>query len=150
LNFLGRYEQDWHGQAKYGLVGHMYVRKIPEAADCAFVTKENLKIQLANSANLFAEGPLFIAAEKICLPPKSTIEVSAGGLTIRNPICQISFSMDAYGFMGFNDFEPRPQVLRSDVQTFLGGWKVETKFFDNRAQNHMVSKYREWASRVVQ
>lgn len=119
---------------------------------CKIVLEAELQSKLSMSGNVFAGAPLH--SRSICLPPGSVLEISANSLIIRNPMCQVSFTVEPSG--GVNYLNPgRGEELpklpngESRFETRAIGLDVETTFFALRAQHIDHDKYRDWAARVV-
>jgi len=158
VSFVAANEFDWQLK-KRTYVGKssgtlMTVEPVSKDCECAIVAAEDLKQELSGAENAFAQAPLLVMSGRLCLPPKSTLEVSDKALIIRNPICQLCFTVESSGAIACD--KPRsagetPQLPNGESQfeTRWVGLRAETTFFALRAQHRDTTKYREWATRMV-
>lgn len=158
VSFLAADEFDWQ------LKKRMYVSKasgtvmtaesVSKDTECEVVTSEDLSRELSRAKNAFAQAPVFVATGRLRLPPKSSLGITHRGLTVKNPLCQLRFTVELSG--GMSCSKPKsggeaPQLPNGDAQfeTRWVGLLAETTFFALRAQHRDSTKYREWAARVV-
>jgi len=67
--------------------------------ECTEITKDQLRRMLVDVGNSFADGNMFSGQQTLCLPPRSTFQVRADGLTLTNSLCEISFISEPSGGM---------------------------------------------------
>ena len=103
---------------------------------------------------MFAKAPLRIFTGALCLPPETTLSLSASDLVLENPFCRISFSLADVGTV--YNFKPGPEaeVIRlesgeSQYETRPIVIRVDVTYFALRAQHRQSTVYKDWASRVV-
>jgi hypothetical protein len=141
------------GRVSFGITLTQAVSKDNE---CTAFTPSDLKSQLLKARNFFAGVPsLTIFSGRLCLPPKSTLQLSTRSLLIRNPICQVLFELDPSTTVDYS--KPRssgevPQLLgggEAQFETRLFGLKVETTYFALRVNHRDSGKYRDWCSWIV-
>ena len=94
-------EPDWHMKpAEYKGRGSMTL-SLNEALfldnrKCTQFTGSDFRKRLTAAGNRYAAAPGLTDDTAICLPPKTTIEISQDTFIIKNPICQVSLRM-GYG-----------------------------------------------------
>jgi len=160
LSFLTHEEYDWQMERETykGKVSGMVETAIAISRpdECSAYAEVDLRQRLISAGNLFAGAPLRALTGRLCLPPKTDLDISADGLTLRNPLCRISFEMTSPGGTFFVD--PRssdgdvtmlPEGAGSQFETRQMGIKVTTTFFRLRSQHRERKRYEEWAKRVV-
>jgi len=153
LSFLTHEEYDWQLERKsYGNL--KTAQAVSKPKECAAYGESDLRVKLRNANNVFADGPLQVLTGKLCLPPNTTIEVSADSLTLQNRFCRIAFKAEHPAHMILNvDPQTRSYVPlpsgdpRFEIRTM--GLNVETTFFALRAQHRDSPRYHDWSSRVV-
>lgn len=161
VSFIEIQQSDWH-------IRRLVYRGITATAstwtgmskpsDCSIVTREQIEASLAESHNVFAgaSSSSSFRAEKICLPPASTIKIAPGLLVITNPICEISFRVSPPTLKKLAEpvYKPgkNPQPLFNGKPQYISmllGIDVTTQFFRLRSNHRNVSRYRAWSSRIV-
>lgn len=105
VSFLQTPEAQYWDVRKHSLVGKYtggIVRFHPTSAkrQCALVSPAEIHSQLSRSGNLFAAAPLLFE-QSICLPPSSALEITANSLIIRNYVCEVIFTLEPSGGVGF-------------------------------------------------
>lgn len=114
---------------------------------CTFISGADLRSRLVQAGNLFAGAPGLMSSDSvICFPPQTTIEMSKNTLTIRNPVCQLSFIVGE--LVGGHSSASPPGGL-PEFETLLVSVRVETTFFALRAQTLDGNKYRDWSGRLM-
>ncbi len=123
--------------------------------DCTEITKSEIRDKLLGAGNSFAEGEVFFGRQLLCLPPNSTLRVDANSLSLRNPLCEISFVLEPSG----GSFGAQPssgglvQALLQNgeptLETRVTGIRVTVRYSALRAQHHEMAKYKDWSKRVV-
>jgi hypothetical protein len=142
---------------KHSLVGKNaggVIRFLPASADrkCAVVTSEEMRFGLSQSNNLFGGAPM--PDRSVCLPPSSVLLITANSLTISNHVCQIVFTLEPSGGVGYlspikgEEFSKLPNG-DSRFETRTTGLDVKVQFFGLRAGDADASKYRQWSSALV-
>jgi len=158
VSFLTHDEFDWQlSKVSYkGRSAGIFtsVQRVSKDHECAAFEESGLRARLSQAGNLFAGVPLTLVSGKLCLPPRSSIELSERSLVIRNRICQLSFTVELSGLINYakpGSSGQTPQLPGGGQQfeTRLVGLNVETIYFALRAQHRDSSKYREWCTRVI-
>lgn len=154
VSYLTHMQYDWQLQRRsYG--GLTTFQPVSGPGDCSSYTEADLKQRLSGAGNLFAGAQLQVLSAKLCLPPKTELEISGNTLTLRNPFCQLTFRGEHPAHMIFNvDPKTRQYVAlekgegpRFEIRQM--GLSMETTFFALRAQHRDSKSYHDWASRVV-
>jgi hypothetical protein len=123
--------------------------------ECTVFTKDQLRQMLLDVRNFFANGNVFFGAQSLCLPPKSTLVVRAGGLTLANPFCEIAFVLQPSGSVMFTQpgtgslESPTLPNGQSKFETRPTGISVVVRYSAIRAQHRDMGKYREWSKRLI-
>ena len=158
LSFMTAMEFDWQldsvtykGKSS-GVI--TMLRRVSKDEEFTTLTKTDLATLLTRAGNVFGGAPLSVTSGTLCLPPRSKLDLSEKALTIRTPICQISFTAnlaDALSHMKPGTGGQTPQLPSGEPQyeTRWIGFEVETTYFALRAQHRESSKYRDWCSRLV-
>ncbi len=130
------------------------VRFHPTSAErkCALVTSAEISSQLSRSGNLFAGAPLF--DQSVCLPPSSVLKITANSLIIRNYVCELIFTIEPSGGVGFSSRLSGEEVSKlpkgeSRLETRTTGLDVEIRFFALRIGQRDGDEYRQWSSALV-
>jgi len=153
LSFVSAEEFDWQLERKsYGSL--QTTRGVSEPRECSSFAEPDLRERLRSAHNDFADAPFIVASGKLCLPPGTTLEISADTVTLQNPFCRIVFvaehpshailnvDPESHGYIPLPSGEPR-----FEIRTM--GLNVETTFFALRAQHRDSGRYRAWAARIV-
>jgi len=167
LSFFAQYERDWQLQrTSYGTLELTQAVSKPE--ECTLCAEQDLRQILITSGNVFADAPLQVFT-KVCLPPNTALRLTAGStdtgavgaafklewrlLTLENPFCRVSFSVDhpAHNILNVHPFRRQYVPLengesRYEMRTM--GMALETTFFALRAQHRDAKRYRDWTYRV--
>ncbi len=154
VSYLTHIQYDWQLQRKsYGSL--TTTQAVSGPGDCSYYTESELKQRLNKSGNLFAGAPLQVLLNKLCLPPKTELELSTNALTLRNPFCQVVFRGEHPAHMILNvhpktrEYVPLQNGQGPRFEIRQMGLGVETTFFALRAQHRDSKAYHDWASRVV-
>lgn len=153
LSFLTHEEYDWQLERKsYGTL--QTTQAVSKPGECTVYNESDLREKLREANNVFANGPIQVVTGTLCLPPKTTLEVSADTLTLQNQFCRIAFKAEhpAHAILNVDpqtrtDVPFSPGEPRYEIRTM--GLSVETTFFALRAQHRESRRYHEWSSRVV-
>jgi hypothetical protein len=157
VSFLGAQESDWQMRRveyKSNPLGTMFIaQSVSKDVECRIYSETELKSLLKATGNTFAEA-FHLLSGRLCLPPKSTLDISRSSVSIRNPICQISWNLELPGGIFYVEPESGGQVpmlpngrYRYETQPF--GFAIEAVTFALRAQSQQASRYREWLTRVA-
>ena len=120
--------------------------------ECAIVKPEEIRAQLSSSRNVFAGAPLDTFS--ICLPPSSVFQITANSLTIRNHVCEVVFTIEPSGGVGFLSPRNGEELSKlpngeSRFETRTTGLDVKIQFFALRMGQTDRDKYRQWSSALV-
>jgi hypothetical protein len=157
VSFLGAQEFDWQlrkVEYKARPFGTTFlVQPVSKEVECRIYSETELKSLLGATGNTFAEA-FHLISGRLCLPPKSTLEISRSSVLIRNPICQISFNLELPGNVFYTQPGTGGQVpMLPDGQhryeTHQFGFAIEEITFALHAQSREASRYRDWLSRVA-
>lgn len=157
-SFLATTEFDWqlrkivYGGKSSGSV--TTVEGVSGNEECSVITVDDLRLRLGEAQNVFAGAPFLIVSGRLCLPPRSALEISANSLIIRNPVCQLCFRIEPFQSAFFDKPRSGGEVAQLPggghrYETRLIGLKVQTLFFALRAQHRDSEKYREWTARLI-
>src|SRR6266702_36436 len=155
--FLQTPEAQYWDVRRHSFVGKLsggVIRFHPTSAhrECAIVMPEEIRGQLSRSRNTFAGAPLDIFS--ICLPPSSVFLITANSLTIRNHVCEVSFTIEPshdVGFLNPGRGEELPKLLNGEsrFETRTTGLDIKIRFFALRTGQKDGDKYRQWSSALV-
>ncbi len=155
--FLQTPEAHYWDVRKHSLVGKYtggIVKFLPTSAErkCALVTSAEITSQLSRSGNLLAGAPLF--DQSVCLPPSSVLKITANSLIIRNYVCELIFTIEPSGGVGFSSRLSGEEVSKlpkgeSRLETRTTGLDVEIRFFALRIGQRDGDEYRQWSSALV-
>jgi hypothetical protein len=91
---------------------------------------------------------------KLCLPPKTRLEISRDTLSLTNSFCQLVFKAEHPAhfilnvhpterhYVDLGNGEPRYEIRQMGIS-------VQTTFYALRSQNRKSAEYHEWTNRVV-
>jgi hypothetical protein len=131
------------------------------------VTKDQLRTMLLNVGNSFADGGMFFGQQFLSLPPRSTLQVTAIGVTLTNPFCEISFTLEPSGGVRYGRVASEPLTTAAAVDDWLKrsqpalpngesvfetratGIRVTVRYSAIRAQHRDMPKYQDWSKRLV-
>jgi hypothetical protein len=160
LSFLIEEQPDWQlDSAVYKTASGVFStwQPLSTASECTTFTAEQLRDKLSAVGNMFAKIPTSFVNAKLCLPPKSTIVVTANSVVLTTRICQISIDLrEPFAEMSSSD-PAHPNTAASPLlangqpryaNVVIAG-RVTVKYFDLRAQARNLAKYQKWARRIV-
>ena len=131
-----------------------YLSDKKDKTQCSKIEWPEIKSYLNQSGNILANIKPWGAAEFMCLPPGSTIEISSSAVQITNPFCTIRFDVDPRSMSMRNMLPGGGLILTADkrprYQTRTGVIRSTIKSNPLRAQNTEMPKYQAWASDVVE
>lgn len=97
---------------------------------------------------------MFVVGGAVCLPPRGELHVTSSSITLRTPICQVSFEVEPSG--GVSYMVPRTggkveklQDGSSRYEIRVVGVAVEITRFALRAHHRDAEKQAAWCQRVV-
>jgi hypothetical protein len=137
--------------------------------ECTLVTKDQLRTMLLNVGNSFADGNMFFGQQFLSLPPRSTLQVTAAGVTLTNPFCELSFALEPSGGVRYGRLatDEKPLTTAAAVDDWIKrsqpslpngepvfesrttGIRVTVRYSAIRAQHRDMSKYQDWSKRLV-
>jgi hypothetical protein len=159
LSFLFGEQLDWQlSSATYKTAsGEMRVwQGLSKPNECALFSIESVQEKLSKVGNMFAAAFPLGVPKKLCLPPTSTLDVTANSIIVTNRVCRLSIifnepfvSMDAY-----NPYDHQREIANlpngtQRYRTVVLGARGTAEFFGLRAQARDVSKYQAWTKRVI-
>jgi hypothetical protein len=100
-SFLTHEEYDWQLQRKsYGRF--QTAQSMSKLEDCSSYTDSDIEQQLTRAGSMFAGAPVKILLGKLCLPPKTRLEISQDTLSLTNSFCQLIFRAEHPAHMILN------------------------------------------------
>jgi hypothetical protein len=69
--------------------------------ECVAVMSDQLTELLRNAGNKFSGASIFFFGDRLCLPPRTSIEILPDALTLTNPFCTISIALEESGGVNF-------------------------------------------------
>jgi len=153
--FLQDPESQYWDVQRHSLVGSSsgIVRFHPSAnRECTVLQMDNVRSQLTRAKNEFAGALVF--GQVVCLPPSSSLIISANSLVIRNHVCEITFTIESSGDVNFFNPGPGEEVPKlpngqARFETRPVGLDVKIQFFALRIGQKENDKYRRWSSALV-
>jgi hypothetical protein len=131
----------------------------PESSpnECTIIKSTDLRAKLAAAGNLFSDSTgLGFQSRDLCLPPRSTVHITTNSVALRNPICQITFTVEPIMWKNFVDLDSEKRIEvpklpggEPQLETRQIGLAVEVIYFALRAQHREKDKYRQWSSRLI-
>jgi hypothetical protein len=123
--------------------------------ECTPITKNQLRTMLREAGNLFAEGGAALREQYLCLPPRSSFQITADEVTFANPFCEISFTLEPSG--GASYVKPgthgleAPQLANGKPQfeTRAVNVRAVVRYAAVRAQHRDMPKYQEWSKQLI-
>jgi hypothetical protein len=157
IGFITRKEFDWQLRETTfigDVAGTMTVfGRASKPGECVEVRPEELTRLLTSADNVFAGTPLFVVGGAVCLPPGGILQVAARTVTLRTRICQVSFTVEPSGGVGYivpesGDTESLEDG-KSRYETRVVGFAVEITRFALRAHHWDAEKHMAWCQRLV-
>ena len=138
LSFFAQYERDWQLQrTSYGAL--QLTQAVSRSEECTTYVERDLRQILISSGNVFAHAPLEVFT-KVCLPPNTALRLTSGStdpgapgatfrlewrrLTVENPFCRLSFSVEHPAHLILNVHPFRREYVRL-AQTENRGTRYE-------------------------
>jgi hypothetical protein len=127
---------------------------VSKSDECSAYSEIEIKQMLSVAHNAFANAPLKIFAGKLCLPPHTDLRISNDSVTLKNPFCQLVFTVSNPAHMILN-VDPLSRMFvdlgngesRYEIRTM--GIKAESIFFALRAQSRSHQQYEDWTNRLT-
>jgi hypothetical protein len=124
--------------------------------ECSIITTDQIQQMFSNAGNAFAGANISVIGGRLCLPPKTTAELSSNALIVTCPFCEISFTLESsggihYGYPGILTDSSYPTLPNGEaaVETRVVGIRIETRYSALRAQHKDMKKYEDWSNRIV-
>jgi hypothetical protein len=158
MAFFGHLERDWQwSYKKYNSPALGFSRIIPlsKPSECSKVGEEELRSKLRSAGNVFANVPVSLTMNDVCLPPGTIVQVSPTALVLRNPVFQIVLEIEDPGGVNFvqpdgNAEVPKLPDGRPRFENHLRGLNIEITFLALRAYHPHRERYEEWSKRLVE
>jgi hypothetical protein len=148
VSFFGPTEFDWQLKTKMyrGKVSGDFfeAHHVSTPRQCTVFREEDLRSRLTVAGDLFQGAPIMLTGGELCLPPQTTLEISAQSVVLRNPICEILFVVDVPGAVRYGKPKTQPTTHEEQYETRVLGFDVKTTFFALRAQHRDSAKYHNW------
>ena len=158
VGFLATEEFDWQISKlsfRGSSVGTATIsQSVSKDNECAVFTKKDMSVLLTDAGNLFADSDIPFFSGRLCLPPKSSLQIDERSLTIRNRYCQVAFNIEPSGGVFFSKpgsggDSPQHPKGGGQYETRITNLRVETTFFALRAQHRDSEKYHQWCTRLT-
>jgi hypothetical protein len=140
---------------KGGFEKFQYLSKPEQRNDCSKVTLANVQSLMKETGNVFAGmKPVTTPFDFICLPPKSSLNITAGRVVIETPFCNIIFEVDQLMVMGnnqkpYSNDMPMLSDNRPRYTTRTGIIRASVIYSGLRSQSRTMPKYQDWANDVL-
>ena len=107
VSYLASNQYDWQlkkTQFKGSTVGTLTTYHRQSSPDeCTTFSQEQLNVILLKAGNVFSGSPLRLIAGSLCLPPKTTLNISSAELVLSNPFVSISFAIEPSGSVDYSN-----------------------------------------------
>jgi hypothetical protein len=158
LAFFGTVERDWQwSQRQYSspVLGFAVMASLSKPSECSAVLDADLRAKLRQAGNLFADAPVKLSLNGICLPKGTSLDITDSEVLLQNPILKLSFKLEDPGGAVFVEPDSRMASTtladgRPRFETYYRGLSILTAFSGLRANHPLRARYEEWAKRIVQ
>jgi hypothetical protein len=144
LSYLIEEQFDWQLNSTVYKIGSVtYGKSEPLSAphECTHFSVDQLRGKLTQAGNMFANAEnIGMGIVSLCLPPNSTIDVTANSVVLTTRVCQISIDLS---FAAGHFPDPRNA-------TVVMGTRATVRYYAYRAQARDLIKYQAWAKRLVE
>jgi hypothetical protein len=143
--------------------------RLSKPDECALVTIDTIRKKLKASGNMFADISIGMMGDKasLCLPPHAVLDITQNSVAIRSYVCSITFTLQE-PMSSMMTIDPHVvaasrltrQPIRAEVPTLADGSpryltvdiaaRATVEIASLRAQDRDLSKYQNWAKRVVE
>jgi hypothetical protein len=160
--YLETRQQDWQMEEQryatsISTITRMQAKSYSEnTAECTKISHDYIQNILTKAMNAFAATKPMTLVSYLCLPPQSSIHLDQSSITLRNPFCTISFSMEP-GVLELRMMRPGSHTLdvpalpdgKPRFETRVMGLQVTRKMSWVTAQHPDFGKYEKWCKEVV-
>jgi hypothetical protein len=160
VSYLGAEQFDWRykpvslqGQT----MGRVEAERIADSDECTLIASQQIQEKLVASGNLFAKAPMLVRGHRLCLPPRSSLNISRDKVEMVTPFCTVSFESMPTGAVNFvsplNSQEASVTLMEngeSRFETRLITIHAVVTYSWIRAQHQEMDQYKDWSSRVVE
>jgi hypothetical protein len=142
--------------------------RVSKPNECTLIPMNTIRRQLKASGNMFADIQIALMGDNasLCLPPHALLEITPNVVRIRSLVCSISFTLQE-PFAEIRIADPHAvaiakltgQLISTDSPKLPNGSpryvmvttgaRANVGFGALRAQDRNLSKYQDWAKRVV-
>jgi hypothetical protein len=161
VSFLIQEQPDWQlDSSVYKTAGGVITTWEPlsAASDCTAIAIDQLRAKLASVGNIFANAVATFTNRRLCLPPKSTVVVTANSVVLTARVCQISINLrEPFVTMSSNDpAQPTSATMpllangQPRYANVVMAGRVTVEYFGLRAQARNLAKYQKWVKRIVE
>ena len=159
ISFMMTTEFDWqlrrleYPAGRFGT--SLTIQPISNDKECTIYRQNDVRAKLKAAGNLFADNPVVSWANRLCLPPQTTLEISPRSITFSNPFCQAIWKLDEIPTMidrthpGTQGNVPTIASGQPRFDTRVSGLSAEITYFALRAKSPNMEKYKAWISRVM-
>jgi hypothetical protein len=127
-------------------------------SECTRFSRDQLREKLVHAGNMFAQAEnLGAVRDFLCLPPNSTIEITADSVVLTTRVCRISVDLKGR-FAEMDSRDPRAAsdnraTLKDGTPRFANvvlGARVTISYDRYHAQARDLPKYQAWTKRLVE
>jgi hypothetical protein len=122
--------------------------------ECAIYRQADLRAKLKAAGNLFADSD-FGGANRLCLPPDTTLEIFPRSIVFENHFCRAMWKLDEIPVLT-SHMKPSSQgampMIDSGKPQFdsrVSGLNAEVTYFALRAKSPDMQKYKSWITRLM-
>jgi hypothetical protein len=155
--YLWLEQHDWQvaRDVLRGMERFQYLSKADQPNDCSKVTLSSVQGSLKTARNDFAGmTPVTIPFDFMCLPPNSTLDITASNVVVKTPYCSITFEVDQQWVMSDHR---KPQTTEMPIlsgnkpryTTRTGIVRATVSYSGLRSQSRTMPKYQDWANDVL-
>ncbi|SRR6266436_4382354 len=151
-------QHDWQiarDVLKGGFEKFQFLSKPDHRSECSKITLADVQSLLKRAGNVFADiKPLGIPFDFMCLPPSSSLDITASEVVIETPFCRIAFEADQQWVMSTNrkPYTNEMPMLSSNqprYTTRTGIIRASVIYSGLRSQSRTMPKYQDWANDVL-
>lgn len=133
-------------------------RTLSKPGECTPLPIENIRRDLKNVENTFADVDIQAFPRPLCLPPNTKFEITANTMRVESRVAQIDFVInepfvEMHSSNPFSDAPSEPPLLPNGqfrYATILLGTRLTVTYSRWRAQDRDLAKYQAWIARFTQ
>lgn len=158
VSFLMQSEFDWQlRRVEYPalhLGTSVTLQPTSKDKECAIYRQEDVRAKLKTAGNLFADSDLG-GANRLCLPPDTTLEISPHSITFENHFCRAMWKLDEIPISmshmkpGSQGDVPMTASGKPQFDSRVSGLNAEVTYFALRAKSPAMQKHKAWITRLM-